>query len=304
VINERGRKKLALEHSRRLSAGDLDGLLGLYAADATFEDPVGVGGVTGHEALRAHFESAVAGNVSETLEESVVGQDGAHVLARITAVMDYRPLGPEYLGHGWLPAPDGAEPTGLRRHYALLLRVGESGLIEAGQAYWGRGDIETSADGRSGPFHGPTTPPPGELVLRQMPDTYTRMVNEGNVEGVLDLFTDDVVFEDPVGRTMLRGREAVRQHLVFATQAKAHEVPGRPVTSMDGRFVVGPADVRVHAPEEMYFRLITISELNEAGLGVHLRAFWGLTDMTMGLPAGDSGPKDRKGPLKQPRTPS
>jgi steroid delta-isomerase len=143
VINERGRKKLALEHSRRLNAGDVAGVLELYADDAGFEDPVGAGRQTGREALRAHLESAVAANVKEVAEESVAGQDGAHVLTPVTAVMDYRPRGPLYVERGWLPAPTGPEPTGLRCQYALLLRVGESGLIEDMQAFWGRDDIET-----------------------------------------------------------------------------------------------------------------------------------------------------------------
>ena len=95
MISERVRKKIAREHSRLLSAGDIGALLDLYAPDATFEDPVGSGVRSGRTALRAHFESAIAGNVRETVEDSVVGQDGTHVLSRITAVMEYEPRGPQ-----------------------------------------------------------------------------------------------------------------------------------------------------------------------------------------------------------------
>ncbi|KUJ40295.1 nuclear transport factor 2 [Streptomyces albus subsp. albus] len=126
-----------------MSAGDVDGLLALYARDAIFEDPVGWGPRTGRDTLRAHIESAMAGNVREVAEDPVAGQDGLHVLTPVTAVMDYRPRGPVYVERGWLPAPERAEPMRLRCRYMMLIRVGESGLIEDMKAFWGRGDIET-----------------------------------------------------------------------------------------------------------------------------------------------------------------
>ncbi|MDT0544770.1 MULTISPECIES: nuclear transport factor 2 family protein [Streptomyces] len=286
MINERNRKSIAREHSRRLSAGDVDALLELYAKDATFEDPVGAGGRAGHEALRAHFESAVAGNVAETVEDTVVGQDGAHVLSRITAVMDYRPRGPVYADRGWLPAPQAAEPTGLRCHYALLLRVGESGLIEDMRAFWGRPDIETSADGAAESFRGPESITPDEAALRQLPYTYARRLESGDVSGTVALFSDDVVFEDPVGRMKLCGKEALAKHVAHGSAGKVNEILGRPVSSMDGRFVVIRGDARIFVPEKMRMRMITVCELNKDGLGVHIQGFWGITDTTFG----DMGP--------------
>ncbi|KAK1178081.1 nuclear transport factor 2 family protein [Streptomyces sp. NBS 14/10] len=287
MINERPRKRIALEHSRRLSAGDIDALLDLYAEDATYEDPVGAGGGSGREALRAHFESAVAGNVQETVEDTVVGQDGTHVLSRITAVMDYRPRGPVYADRGWVPPPSGAEPAGLRYHYALLLRVGESGLIEDMRAYWGRPDIELSADGTPESFRGPDTITPRELDLRRLPEKYLGRLLKGDIEGTVAMFTEDIVFEDPVGGMKLHGKDALRKHVFRGSENKVHEVLGRPVSSMDGRFVVIRGDARVFVPAEMRMRMITICEVNEDGLGAHIRGFWGLTDLTMGL-----SPKD------------
>lgn len=129
-----------------------------------------------------------------------------------------------------------------------------------------------------------------EAICRRMPPNYSRLLNEGDVDGVVDLFTEDIVFEDPVGRTTLHGREALRNHLRWAVSAKVYEEPGRPVTSMDNRFVVTPATVKLYAPDEMHFRIIAITELDENGVGTHVRAFWGLTDMTMKPATKDSGP--------------
>ncbi|MGP3970988.1 nuclear transport factor 2 family protein [Streptomyces sp. 6N223] len=282
MISERTRKKIAREHSERLSAGDIDGLLELYADDATFEDPVGAGGQAGREALRAHFETLVAANARETIEDSVVAQDGEQVLAQITAVMDYRPCGPVYADRGWLPAPEGEEPSVLRRRFALLLRLGESGLIEEMRAYWGRPDVETSADGAAGSFRGCEALSPREEAVRQLPYTYARRLEAGDVEGTVALFTDDVVFEDPVGVMKLRGKDALRKHVAHGSAGKVNEILARPVSSMDERFVVIRGDARIFVPEKMRMRMITICELNEECRGVHIQGFWGLTDTTFG----------------------
>lgn len=142
LIGERDRKELALEHCRRVNAGDVDAILELYGDDVAFADPVGGDQRTGRGALRAHFEEAIAAGLREVPGEPVAGQDGAHTLIPITAVMDYLPLGPVFAERGWLVPP--AEPAGkrLKRNYMLLLRVDETGLIREAQAFWGKSDLE------------------------------------------------------------------------------------------------------------------------------------------------------------------
>ncbi|MFI0942971.1 nuclear transport factor 2 family protein [Streptomyces sp. NPDC021020] len=279
MTGERARKRIAREHSRLLVAGDIDGLLALYAPDAVFEDPVGSGARQGHEALRAHFTAAAAGHPAETVEDTVAGQDGTHVLSRITSVTGYRPLGPRYAARGWLAPPRGAEPAFLRRHYALQLRVAPSGLVEDMRAYWGRPDLEVSADGAD--FTGPAELSPREAALRRLPETYLSRLTGGDVEGTVELFAEGIVFEDPVGGILLRGKDALRKHVFRGSAGKVHEVLGRPVSSMDGRFVVIRGDARVVVPAEMRMRMITVCEIDDAGLGVHIRGYWGLGDLTM-----------------------
>ncbi|GAA4473743.1 nuclear transport factor 2 family protein [Phytohabitans houttuyneae] len=149
MIDEYARKKLALEHSRLLSAGDLDGLMRLYGDDVTFEDPVGAGTRTGREALRAHLAEAVAAGVRETAGEPVAGQDGRHALVPVTAVMDYAPRGPGYARRGWLAPPEEPDRQRLRCEYMLMIQTGPGGLIRSMRAYWGRSDI-TVLDAEAG----------------------------------------------------------------------------------------------------------------------------------------------------------
>jgi len=142
LISERDRKELALDHCRRVNSGDVDAILELYSDDAAFADPVGWDRRTGRDALRAHFEKAVAAGLREVPGEPVAGQDGEHTLIPIAAVMDYLPLGPVFAEQGWLVPP--ADPAGkrLRLTYMRLLRVDETGLIREAQAFWGKSDLE------------------------------------------------------------------------------------------------------------------------------------------------------------------
>jgi steroid Delta-isomerase len=141
VIDERSRKKLILEHSRRMNAADIDGLLELYADEVSFEDPVGSDRKTGRTALRAHFEELLEANISEVPGDPVAGQDGAHVLVPVTATMDYLPRGPVFADRGWLTAPSAPEKQRITWDYVLMMRAGAGGLIQELRMFWGRSDI-------------------------------------------------------------------------------------------------------------------------------------------------------------------
>jgi len=77
--------------------------------------------------------------------------------------------------------------------------------------------------------------------------------------------------------------------------------------------VVIRGDARVVVPAEMRMRMITVCEIDDDGLGAHIRGFWGLSDLTMEPSAagpdprpapGAAPPAERKGPLKPSGTPS
>lgn len=123
---------------------------------------------------------------------------------------------------------------------------------------------------------------PDEAFRKAMALEYARCLNEGDVEGALALFTDDVVFEDPVGRPPTVGKEALRRHLAMSVENQVYESPQESVTSMCDRFVVTRTTVVLRTPAVMNFHIIGIVEFNDEGLGHHVRAFWGMTDMSVG----------------------
>ena len=287
-MSERRRKQLALEHSRRLTAGDLDALLELYADEVTVEDPVGHDRLTGRDAVREHFAQVIEGNIRETPGRPVVGQDDTHVLLPVTAVMDHLPYGRVLAARGRLPAP--LDPAGarLRRRSMQLFRTDGAGRISGLRAFWGRSDLEVPGT--------PAVPVPGEAARKQMALDYARRFNAHDVDGVLALFADDIVFEDPVGRPPVVGKDGLRLHLELALLHGAHEVPGPPVTSMCDRYVVTPTTVTVRRPRPMTFDIVGIVELREDGLGARVQAFWGVSDVTMDEPADTGRPATVGGP--------
>jgi steroid delta-isomerase len=122
---------------------------------------------------------------------------------------------------------------------------------------------------------------PDEAARKRMVVDYAERINAGDIEGVLDLFTDDIVFADPVGQPPMVGKSDLRRHLELAVSCGTHEVPGPPVTSMDDRFVVAYSTITVQRPKPMTFRVIGIVEVDENGLGVKVDAYWGVTDVTI-----------------------
>ncbi|MDN3352810.1 nuclear transport factor 2 family protein [Actinomadura sp. DC4] len=142
MLNERSRKQLAFEHCRLMNAGDVDGLLALYADEVTFEDPVGSDRQSGRDALRTHFGRAVAAGIHEAPGEPVACQDDVRVLIPVLAIMDYLPVGPDSVRRDRLTAPRNPEGRRLKRDSTLVLRTDEIGRIEELKAYWGRSDLE------------------------------------------------------------------------------------------------------------------------------------------------------------------
>jgi steroid delta-isomerase len=144
-VDEVARKQLALEYVRRLNAGDVDGVLALFAEDVRFTDPVGVPPVVGRRALRTHLASAVAAHVHEVPGTPVAARDGRHVALPVTATLDYLPLGPALAAAGMLdptasvPRAGGTDAR-LRFHLISVMGVGPGGLLDEVRVFWGRTD--------------------------------------------------------------------------------------------------------------------------------------------------------------------
>jgi steroid delta-isomerase len=276
MIDEFMRKRLALEHCRLLNESDLEGLLALYEpANVGFEDPVGSGRRQGRDALRWHLAQTLASHPRLEPGDPVSGQDGAHAIIPVTSIMDYLPRGPALAERGWLTPP--ADPAEKRLRYAsmMMIRTGPHGLIQELAVFWGQSDLEIlNWTGEAAMTD--------EAIRKHVALEYSRRMNAGNVDAVMELFGDDIVFEDPVGVAPVIGLEAVRRHISWSIALQVQEFPGDPVAAMDGRHVAVPLRVTVRSPGPLTFRIIGVIEVGEDELIHKAQAFWGLTDTSVG----------------------
>lgn len=123
---------------------------------------------------------------------------------------------------------------------------------------------------------------PGEAIRKHVVLEYSRRMNTGNVDAVMELFGDDIVFEDPVGVAPIIGLAAVRRHIAWSIALQVQEFPGEPVAAMDDRHVVVPQRVTVRIPGPLTFRIIGVIQIGADELIHKAQAFWGMTDTSIG----------------------
>lgn len=121
--NEHERKEIALEYCRRVSAGETERIVELFAPTATIEDPIGSGPVTGHDALREFYGDIIERFGSE-VEPGVprASYEGTSVA---------------------LPIMVQARMDGQAREIASVdvFEIDDAGKISRMWAYWGPSDI-------------------------------------------------------------------------------------------------------------------------------------------------------------------
>ncbi|MFJ4689407.1 nuclear transport factor 2 family protein [Streptomyces sp. NPDC088789] len=115
---------------------------------------------------------------------------------------------------------------------------------------------------------------------------YCRRINEGDVDGVLSLFTDPPYVDDPVGDRTFTDRAAYRSHLAGLVAYGVHETPGTPVAALDGEHVALPivAELRpAQIPEGKFLRisLIALMRIDSTGRICRMQVFSGHTDMSL-----------------------
>lgn len=121
--SEEERKRIALTYCRRVSEGEVEALVALFAPEATVEDPVGGGPVTGHAELREFYGDTIERFGSEIEPGTArAGQDGTSVALPITVR---------------------AQLDGQARQIAAVdvFEIDEAGKIARMRSYWGTSDV-------------------------------------------------------------------------------------------------------------------------------------------------------------------
>lgn len=126
MLDEDARKRVALEYCRRIGAGDVDGVLALFADPLHVEDPVGDKTFTARAEYRAHIARLVSYGVHEVPGTPVAGLDREHVALPIT--VELRPEG----------VPQGKI---VRISLIAVMRIDGDGLIRQMRVISGRTDM-------------------------------------------------------------------------------------------------------------------------------------------------------------------
>ena len=116
-------------------------------------------------------------------------------------------------------------------------------------------------------------------TAKRVCETYTRSLEAGDLESLLDLFADDASIEDPVGTPLREGKEVLRAFYAEACQGVAKaELTGSP--RLAGNEVAFPFTVTAGTPEqEITINIIDVFRFNDAGKVATMRAFWGPDNM-------------------------
>lgn len=121
-----------------------------------------------------------------------------------------------------------------------------------------------------------STPDPDHI--RSVFERYVALMTKGDTDGIVALYAEDAVVEDPVGNPPHEGREAIR-----AFYAKSGAIPMElegsvRIAGREGACAMiarpGGGDVRIETLDTMAF--------GDDGLVVHMRAYWGPTNIVHG----------------------
>lgn len=127
---------------------------------------------------------------------------------------------------------------------------------------------------------------PDEATRKRIVEDYCRYMNDGDLDAVVELFADNVRFEDPMGSEPVIGRDALRHHLAQAIDGHVVEKPEPPVAAMDGRHVALTATITLSSPDappgtRIRFRLASILAIGPDELIHEVQVLWGRSDVRL-----------------------
>lgn len=106
-------------------------------------------------------------------------------------------------------------------------------------------------------------------------DAYMDNMTEGNLEGVINLYAEDAILEDPVGTDVLRGKAAIKEFYTVALQSDIVLERTGPVRLASNEMVF-PFRCDFNSPDgPVAIDIIDHFILNDEHKIISMRAFWG-----------------------------
>jgi steroid delta-isomerase len=119
-------------------------------------------------------------------------------------------------------------------------------------------------------------PTPDEM--RAAIEAYIKMMCDDDVDGILDLYSEDGTAEDPVGGTIQRGKDELRTFYAGTIPSLQVEITGPIRVSGKEAAVPMLAELTMN-DNKLYLDVIDVMTFDDAGKITGMRAFWNPAEM-------------------------
>jgi len=119
-------------------------------------------------------------------------------------------------------------------------------------------------------------PTPDEI--RSAMESYIKFMCESDIDGIMDLYADDAVVEDPVGGAVVEGRENLRSFYAGSAPKLQVELTG-PIRVSGVECAMPMLAELTMNDTKLYIDVIDVMKFNDAGKLVSMRAFWNPAEM-------------------------
>ena len=119
-------------------------------------------------------------------------------------------------------------------------------------------------------------PTPDEI--RSAMESYIKFMCESDIDGIMDLYADDAVVEDPVGGAVVEGRENLRNFYAGSAPKLQVELTG-PIRVSGVECAMPMLAELTMNDTKLYIDVIDVMKFNDAGKLVSMRAFWNPAEM-------------------------
>lgn len=121
---------------------------------------------------------------------------------------------------------------------------------------------------------------PSEQAMKAALQAYIDCFNAGDADGLIALYADDAVVEDPVGGAVYEGKEAIAEFYRYAVSTGAKLSLQAPIRASHGNAAAMAFTVDVvYEGKPARIHVIDVMTFDSAGKFSSMRAYWGKTDL-------------------------
>lgn len=119
-----------------------------------------------------------------------------------------------------------------------------------------------------------------EQQMKDAMQEYIDAFNRVDLDGIVALYAEDAVVEDPVGSPPRQGLTAIREFYKVAIESGARLKLAAPIRASHGNAAAMAFEVQLQMPQgQAVIHVIDVMRFNEQGKFVSMNAFWGKSDM-------------------------